>query len=107
MKYYTSSSSQVQIEKTPRTLEIVLIRVVRFGRRRIRRNNALDATALHPHTVLICGTRRDLFSCTPSMGTVRAWACARGLRFLLFALLDDLSFTMFGGGGGNKIGGVD
>ena len=41
------------------------------------------------------------------MGTVRAWACARGLRFLLFALLDDLSFTMFGGGGGNKIGGVD
>ena len=74
LKYYTSNSSQVKIEKTPRTLEIVLIRVVRFGRRRIRRNNALDATALHPHTVLICGTRRGLFSCTPSMETAHGHA---------------------------------
>lgn len=58
--------------------------VVRFSKPRIRRNNARNATALHPSSmrpraVVICGTRRGQSSCMPSAtleGTLHAYVSA-------------------------------
>ena len=64
-----------------------------------------------PCVLLICGIRRGLSSCAPSATLDENGACtctSRGhLRFLLFALLDDLVFAMIGAGGGNAVGGAD
>jgi hypothetical protein len=86
-------------------LEIVPVRVIKLSRPRIRRNHALNTTALRTPSItptrsahLRYTTRSVLlnaFRCTlDGNGT-----CARAsLRLRLFALLDDLVFAIIGGG---------
>ena len=97
---------------TPGSLEIVPVRVVRFSQPKIRRDNALNATALPPHhhfhaSAHLWDAPRPVPLCAFHNARLELYACmcTGSLRSPLFALLDDLVLAMIRGG--NAVGGAD